>query len=100
MVSLVVMAVLGFEEQLLGHQVDSKGDCRDAEPGEGALEAVPSCEGARVSPCLTVGALEPELVDPKETRIILSCPWVSLCAPGSCGSLLGVEAREGGALCQ
>ena len=29
---------------------------------------------------------------------VLSVPWVALCVPGSCSELLGVEARDGGAL--
>lgn len=52
----LVVVVLGLEEQLLSNQVDSEGDCCDAEAGEGALEAVPPCERAGVSPCLTAGA--------------------------------------------
>ena len=49
----LVMTMLVLEEKLLSDKVDAECNCRDAEAGEGALEAVPSCEGAGVSPCLT-----------------------------------------------
>ena len=54
----IVMTMLLLEEQLLGDEVDSECDCRNAEAREGALEAVPSCEGTGVSPCLTARKLE------------------------------------------
>jgi hypothetical protein len=55
---LFVMFSLLWEEKFLSDEVNAECDSRDAEAGEGALEAVPSCEGAGVSPCLTVCELE------------------------------------------
>jgi hypothetical protein len=53
--ALLVVAMLFLEEQLLRYYVYAKGYRRDAEAGEGALEAVPSAEWSCVSPGLTVG---------------------------------------------
>jgi hypothetical protein len=49
-----MMFALIFEEQLLGNEVSGESNGRDAEAGEGALEAVEACEGAGVSPLLTI----------------------------------------------
>jgi hypothetical protein len=50
---LLMVVSLVLEKQLLGNQVPGKCYSRDAETGEGALEAVEAGEGARVSPLLT-----------------------------------------------
>ena len=47
-----VVSVLFFEEKLLSDKVPSECDSRNAETGEGTLEAVPSREGTCVSPLL------------------------------------------------
>lgn len=47
-----VVAVLLLEEELLSDEVHTECDCRDAEAGEGTLEAVPPGEGTCVSPLL------------------------------------------------
>ncbi len=47
------MPMLVLHEKLLVDQVSSECDCRDAEAGEGALEAVPAAEGAGVAPRFT-----------------------------------------------
>jgi hypothetical protein len=49
---LIMVSALILEEQLLGYKVAGECDGRDAEAGEGALEAVEACEGAGVSPLL------------------------------------------------
>lgn len=48
------MAVLLLEKELLSYQITGEGDCRNAEAGEGALEAVPPGEGTCVAPLLAV----------------------------------------------
>jgi hypothetical protein len=48
-----MVSALILEEQLLGNEVSGECDGRDAEAGEGALEAVEAGEGAGVSPLLT-----------------------------------------------
>lgn len=55
--ALLVVTMLLLEEQLLGYQVDTECDRRDAEAGEGALEAVPAREGTGVSPLFTARSL-------------------------------------------
>lgn len=50
----VVSALVFQQSSLFGGEVDSECDRRDAEAGEGALEAVEACEGAGVPPLLTV----------------------------------------------
>lgn len=50
------MSTLVLEEVLLGDKVAGERDGRDAEAGEGALEAVEAGEGACVPPLLTTGA--------------------------------------------
>lgn len=50
----VMMRMLVLKVKLLGHEISREGDGRDAETGEGALEAVEACEGACVSPCFAV----------------------------------------------
>lgn len=51
-VTLIVVRMVVLEKELLSNQVSGECDCRDAEAGEGALEAVPPGEGACVSPLL------------------------------------------------
>lgn len=53
-VGVVVMSVV--EEEVLVGAVGGEGDSRDAEAGEGGLEAVPAGEAAGVSPGLSVYA--------------------------------------------
>lgn len=60
MITLVVplamrlaVVVLVLEEEIFVTAVSGKGDCRDAETGETALETVPAGVGALVSPGLT-----------------------------------------------
>jgi hypothetical protein len=60
MITLVVLlamrlavVVLVLEEEVLVTAVSGKGDCRDAETWETALETVPAGVGALVSPGLT-----------------------------------------------
>ena len=53
MPSLFMMRMLVLEEKLLSCQITRKCDGRNAETGEGALEAIPPREGAGVSPCFT-----------------------------------------------
>jgi hypothetical protein len=51
---LAMMSALIFQQSsLLSGEVYAERDRRDAEAGEGALEAVEAGEGARVSPLLT-----------------------------------------------
>jgi hypothetical protein len=49
-----VVTVLLLEEQLLCNKVYGECACRNAETGEGALEAVEAGEGTCVSPLLAV----------------------------------------------
>ena len=56
MLFLMVSVMVVLEEQCLDYAVSSKCDGRNAEAGEGALEAVPPSEGAGVPPMFTVGA--------------------------------------------
>lgn len=51
----LVVVVVVLEEEVLVAAVAGKGDGRDAQAGEGVLEAVPAREGAGVSPGLTAG---------------------------------------------
>ena len=53
MVSIVVFVL---EEQGFDHAVSSKGNGRNAEAGERALETVPPSEGAGIPPLFTVVA--------------------------------------------
>jgi hypothetical protein len=53
-VTVVMVRVFVLEEELLSNQVSSKGNRRNAESREGALEAVPPGEGTCVSPLLAV----------------------------------------------
>jgi hypothetical protein len=46
---LIVVSTLILEKKLLGNEVSGECDGRDAEAGEGALEAVEAGEGACVS---------------------------------------------------
>lgn len=55
-VAIAVMRLL--EEELFGDEVDSKSSCSNAKAREGALESIPPCERACVSPCLTVAVLD------------------------------------------
>jgi hypothetical protein len=50
---MTLVVVLVLEEEGFDHAVSSECDGCDAEAGEGALEAVPPREGARVPPLLT-----------------------------------------------
>jgi hypothetical protein len=53
--SLVVVSALVLQESgLLSSKVNTESNSRDAEAGEGALEAVEAGEGTGVSPVLTV----------------------------------------------
>lgn len=52
-----VVAVLLREEELLDNEVSGKGNCRNTESGEGALEAVEPREGTCVSPLLAAQLL-------------------------------------------
>jgi hypothetical protein len=49
----LAVVVLVLEEEVFVSAVSGKSDCRDAETGETALETVPACVGALVSPGLT-----------------------------------------------
>jgi hypothetical protein len=51
----IVVVVVVLEEELLGDTVAGKGDGRNAEAGEGALEAVEAGEGSCVAPLLAAG---------------------------------------------
>jgi hypothetical protein len=97
---LIVVTALILEEQLLGNEVAGKRDGRDAEAGEGALEAVEAGEGAGVSPLL---AILRKYIAQKLYRVkegVLSCPRVALCTVcRGGGELLRVEAGDGGAWC-
>lgn len=49
------MPMLVFQEDPLIYEIPRECDCRDAEAGKGALEAVPAAEWAAVAPCFTAG---------------------------------------------
>jgi hypothetical protein len=51
----IVVVVVVLEEELLGDTVAGKGNGRNAEAGEGALEAVEAGEGPCVAPLLAAG---------------------------------------------
>lgn len=48
--SFVMMLIL--QEKIFKSAIEREGDGGDAQAGESAFEAVPPCEGARVSPFL------------------------------------------------
>jgi hypothetical protein len=98
----IVVVVVVLEEELLGDTVAGKGDGRNAEAGEGALEAVEAGEGPCVAPLLAargeyvacVGAVVGGGGSGGQ-RNVLARPRVALCAVGrSGGELLGVEAGD------
>jgi hypothetical protein len=97
---LIVVTALILEEQLLGNEVSGECDGRDAEAGEGALEAVEAGEGACVSPLLTASCKSIAPSHEFRSYVVLSCPWVALgTVCGGRGELLGVETGDGGAWC-
>jgi hypothetical protein len=55
-VSLAVVMVI-LEEEVLVSAVSGESDGGPAQTGEKALEAIPSCEGAGVSPSLAVDGI-------------------------------------------
>lgn len=52
------MVYIAAKEDLFVYKVAGECHCRNAESRERALEAVPSCERASISPCLTVDVLD------------------------------------------
>jgi len=54
-VANLAVSMFILDENSLVCEVTGKGDGRNSETREGALEAVPAGEWASVSPCLTVG---------------------------------------------
>lgn len=56
MLLIVVFMMCVREEESLHYDISGECDRRDAEAGEGAFEAVPSCEGAGISPGFAVKA--------------------------------------------
>lgn len=56
MVLLPVVRLCISHKRRLIDAVSGKCDCRDAEAGEGAFEAVEACEGARVAPGVTTAS--------------------------------------------
>ena len=97
MLLVVVFVVLFREKESLYYEVAGECDCRDAEAGERALEAVPSCEGAGVPPSFTAGCQFSIPLNPG-FQCLLSRPRIALCARRGGSELLGIEAGDGGAL--
>jgi hypothetical protein len=97
MASLLMMVMLILEEQLLSYQIYAECYCRNAEAGEGALEAIPSCERAGVSPGFARETLESIRMDGAESRYYRAhgSPWALLDAAANFfGSKPVIEGRS------
>lgn len=77
------------------YEICCKSHSRYSEPGKGALESVPPCEGSGVSPSFTVSRSTSGESQLRRLELNLrSPPWVIGRLSGRCCKLLGVEARE------
>ncbi len=96
---LCVMIV--FPQEVLSSKVASKGNSRDTEAGEGALESIESSKRPRVPPLLTGRGMRiSEEHTQERIKGVLSCPWIAFGAIGrGRGEFPGIEAGDGGAWC-
>ena len=97
MLLIVVFVMRIREEESLHYDVSSECDRRNAEAGEGALEAVPSCERTGVSPGFAVG-VQYMAGCVRCSLCLLSRPGIAFRARRGGSELPGIEAGDGGAL--